>query len=623
MGRDALPLMGKAAERLGILLTVSLAAVPLLIAPGVSFYFDITPKVVVLLLGAGVGVLLWDGYGPGLRTVMTNPWGRGFVALIGAQALSLLVSTAFSLQIPLSFAGTNWRRLGLVTHIGLLVFALVALGWLVAHRARWIGLLRAVTLAGGAAAAYGVLQYAGIDPLLPAEAYQAPIGGGSIVRPPGPLGHAGYFGTYLLYAIFLAGAQARLDSSRVWRAAGLSSAALSVAAVLLSGTRSALLGLAAGGLLLLLWYRPRVTRRAAAAGVICAVLFATFVLSPAGQMLRNRVVWVADDLSGGGRLWLWQGALRMTLDYWAAGAGPETFSNAYPRYQPVELARAYPNFYHESPHNIFLDAATAQGAPGLAVALLLAGLPLVAAWRLRSKKSATGFLAASFAAGLVSQQFLVFTAPTALYFYFVAALVVASVVPDEASVAERASPLFDQVGRVAVSLVLLVFAAQLTLADLGLEQTREYVRARQVIKALDSYTRARRVEPWGMNADVWFADCLDLLAKTAPDIPGRIVAVEARFSFAERASRRSELRAQAYYRLSTWYASAGDHKRAREALSAAIEIAPRWYKPRWLLAHVLTEQGLSDQGLREAELAVWLNGHHDSEVTATLEALRD
>ncbi len=309
MGRDALPLMGKAAERLGILLTVSLVAVPLLIAPGVSFYFDITPKVVVLLLGAGVGVLLWDGYGPGLRAVMTNPWGRGFVALIGAQAFSLLVSTALSSQIPLSFAGTNWRRLGLVTHIGLLVFALVALGWLVAHRARWIGLLRAVTLAGGVAAAYGVLQYAGIDPLLPAEAYQAPIGGAWIVRPPGPLGHAGYFGTYLLYAIFLAGAQARLDSSGVWRAAGLLSVALSVAAVLLSGTRSALLGLAAGGMLLLLWYRPRVTRRAAAAGVICAVLFATFVLSPAGQMLRNRVVWASDDLSGGGRLWLWQGAL--------------------------------------------------------------------------------------------------------------------------------------------------------------------------------------------------------------------------------------------------------------------------------------------------------------------------
>ena len=621
--QNKLPSMGKAAERLGILIAATLVAVPLLIAPGISFYFDITPKVVVLLLGAGVGVLWWEGYGPGLWAAVANRQGRWLVTLIGAQGLSLLLSTALSSQVPLSFAGTNWRRLGLITHVGLLVFALLILGWLVAYRGRWIGLLRAVTLAGGFAAVYGIFQYAGIDPFLPAEAYQAEIGGGSIVRPPGTLGHAGYFATYLLYVVFLAGAQVRSDSSAAWRWIGRVSVLLCSIAIVLSGTRSALLGLVLGGMLLLFWYRPRVTRRALTVGVICVILFTAFVLSPAGGMLRSRVAWAGEDLSGGARLWLWQDSIRMILDYWVLGAGPETFANAYPRYQSVELAQAYPNFYHESPHNIFLDAATAQGVLGLVVALLLAGLPLMAVWRLRSKKSATGFLAASFAAGLVSQQFLVFTVPTALYFYFVAALLIASAVESRTPIPRTPNPISARVGRVAVSLMLLVFAGQLALADLGLEQTRQNIRARRVIKALDSYTRARRIQPWGINTDSWFADAMDLLSKTSPDIPGRIVAMQVRFSVSERAARDSEQRPHAYYRLALLHTSSGNHKRAREALAMAIDLAPRWYKPHWLLARVLTEQGFVDQGLREAELAAWLNWGHDSEVKATLEALRD
>jgi O-antigen ligase len=604
------------------IILVTLAAVPLLIAPGVSFYFDITPKVVVLLMGAGVGVLLWRDYAPGLGAAWRDRRGRWFLTLIVAQAMSLLASTAFSTQMPLSFAGTNWRRLGLVPHLGLLVFAVLVLGWLVAHRSRYVVVFRVVTAAGAIAALYGILQYFGIDPLIPPDAYQEAIGGGSIVRPPGTVGHAGYFATYLLYVVFVAGAQALVDPSGPWRRLGRLTMMLCSVAIVLSGTRSALFGLVAGAILLLFWYRPRVTRRAVSTAVIFVILSAAFVISPAGEMLRSRAVWAGEDLGGGARLWLWRDSLGMALDYWPLGSGPETFANAYPRYQSVELARAYPNFYHESPHNVFLDAATAQGLPGLIIMILLVVAPLAAAWRARSTASVTGFVTASFVAGLVSQQFLVFTVPTALYFYFGEALLVAGSVQTEPAAISTSRGFLFRAGSIAASLLLVTFAAQLALADLGLQQTRESVDKWDTLGAIKSHFWVSRVRPWGMETDTWFAEAVSALSRTSPDIPSRIVAMQLVLSASQRAAENSEQRANAYCRLATAHANYGNHKAAEKALRDAVSLAPRWYKPHLMLARLLTDRGFADQALREAESAVWLNGGHDAEVQASLEALR-
>ena len=76
--------------------------------------------------------------------------------------------------------------------------------------------------------------------------------------------------------------------------------------------------------------------------------------------------WSGEDRMGGARLLLWRDSLRMAESRWAFGYGPETFSLEFPRHESIELARAYPDFYHESPHNIFLDALDSEGVVGLA-----------------------------------------------------------------------------------------------------------------------------------------------------------------------------------------------------------------------------------------------------------------
>lgn len=630
MGNPTSALPRQKADRLLVwLIPAIVAGVPLLILPGVSFYFDITPKVVVLLWGTGVAALFWRGYGPGLQAVVSDRVGRWFVVLIGAQAISLAVSTVFSTQTPLSFAGTNWRRLGLVPHLGLLLFALVLLGWLVQERGRYKVLLRVIAIAGGLAAVYGIAQYFGVDPLLPTSAYGAPMGGSAIVRPPGTLGHAGYFATYLLYALFLAGAIARSDSSRWWRGIGGVVVALCGIATVLSGTRSAVLGLVVGGAVLLLWYRLRPTWRALAITVLAAIAAVAFILSPAGDRIRTRIAWAEEDVGGGGRLWLWGDSARMALDYWPVGSGLETFSNVYPRYQSVALAQAYPDSYYESPHNVFLDAATAQGLPGLAVLLGLIAVPLIAvrrgviaARRTPSGEDApVGLLVVSFVAGLVSQQFLVFTVPTALAFYTGAALVVAwTVVPNVSPVAVVYRRM-ARAGMLAMSALLLAFGGQLALADRALWWARQRVEERSVLGALQAYEQVQRVQPWGMNTDIWFAQVMDLLSKGAPDMSERIVAMQVVLGASLRAAESSDERPNALYGIAASYWVSGNHSAAEKAAREAIQAAPQWYKPHLLLARVLSDQGVVDRARAEAELAVRLNGGKDPEVRKTLEAL--
>src|SRR6266550_3481623 len=85
---------------MAILLAATLALLPLILAPHVLFYWDITPKIVVLLVGTAIALpLAWRerrAHSPALRIL---GW------LLVAQAVSLAISTAFSIDPALSLGG--------------------------------------------------------------------------------------------------------------------------------------------------------------------------------------------------------------------------------------------------------------------------------------------------------------------------------------------------------------------------------------------------------------------------------------------------------------------------------------------------------------------------------------
>ena len=357
-----------------------------------------------------------------MYTMFTIDRGAGGALVRGAVGRTVgraALATILSSHRALSLNGSSWRRYGLSSKTGLLLFVLLAAGWLVAEQDNVRLLLRAITVSGGLASLYGIAQYFGWDPLLPSKAYQAGEGPFTIVRPPGTLGHADYFAAWLVVVTFFGLALARLESD-AGGGGGLGVSMLSIIAIVLSGTRAAMLGLVVGAVVLIFLRPPadsiaRGDDRCRGSGG-CAI----FWWSPGGTKLRARCTGQWRTSRGGTRMLLWRDSLGMAAHRPVWGFGPETFATEFPRYESKELARAYPAFFSESPHNVFLDALTTRGAGGL---LLLMGFCVLAIWA--AKRRSRPELAAALAASLVCQQFTVFVVATSLYFYLLIAMLVA------------------------------------------------------------------------------------------------------------------------------------------------------------------------------------------------------
>ena len=409
-----------------ILLPVTAALIAILITPGLLFYFDVTPKILVLLCATAIALFFFQQNRRGFRALLEDRLGRWFFILIAAQGLSLIISTICSRNPALSLNGGNWRRFGLITQSSLLIFILLAAGFLITDPRCLRLLLRTISVSGMMVALYGIFQYFGIDPLQPASAYQIGEGVWTIVRPPGTLGHADYLGVYLLYVVFCGFGMAVIEEIGLWKWLGASAAISAVLAIVLGGSRASILGLIVGIATALLMLRPklRLTHVAIAACFLAAI--AGFYVSPPGEKLRARTRWYVEDPTGGARLWLWRDSAQMAEERLAEGYGPETFTTDFPRFQSLELARAYPDFYQESPHNMFLDALTTQGVPGLAILIGLCGLAILAAWRARIvQPKLSAALAGALIAAMCNQQFVCFIVPTAFFFYLVIAMLLA------------------------------------------------------------------------------------------------------------------------------------------------------------------------------------------------------
>jgi tetratricopeptide (TPR) repeat protein len=98
------------------------AVVALATAPGHAFYFDITPKVVALLVGTAVLLIL------AARRRESPRAPRLFTALLVLNGASLALSTALSANRPLSAYGGSWRCFGALVQCAAMLFA-----WLVAR----------------------------------------------------------------------------------------------------------------------------------------------------------------------------------------------------------------------------------------------------------------------------------------------------------------------------------------------------------------------------------------------------------------------------------------------------------------------------------------------------------
>jgi hypothetical protein len=540
----------------------SLAAIPLAIAPGLLFYYDVTPKVVLLYCAAAVTLPFAD-----VRRLLASTAGRWFCAILAAMLVSLLVST----RTDLSVFGSTWRRFGLITQAAVLLFAFVVAADLTGGAERLRAYLRASTVATVLVACYAIAQYLGWDPWIDPASYHIGSGIWTSVRPPGTLGYVTYLANYLVFGVFQGLVLYRVERNWV----GLAAVVLGSTAVALSGTRAGLVALIVGALVLWGMERRRFTTRTMwIAGSVAAVLV-LFYVSPAGQQLRGRMRWFREDPAGGSRLYLWRDSTRLVARHWLKGAGLENFSVMFPQVQSRELSRAFPEFYHESAHNMFLDVGTAQGLPGV---LILAAAVVFGLWIGRRSP----VLVAGFVAVVVCHQFSVFTVPTALTFWVSLAMLL------PAGGAGR--PDRRMLWLLPVSLVLVIAAVRLTIGDWHLVRMREAANGSRFEAANAEYVAAGR---WGMHADLWYSRKL-LTSGQQPAqalVSGLSATVTADDPY------------NAWMNLGLIYAKLNDVGSTERCIRQAIAASPNWYKPHLVLAQLLLATNRGDAGRKELERA--------------------
>ncbi|HEV3332310.1 MAG TPA: O-antigen ligase family protein [Bryobacteraceae bacterium] len=594
---------------MAVLLAVAIACISLTITPGYHFSFDITPKIVVLLAATGL-LSMWAALIAD-RPDGKSPLYRWFSLLLLLNLISLSVSTAFSSRPGLSLFGSNWRRFGAVIEGAVCLLAWLMVVVCAGRPERVKAVMRGITVAGAVSGIYGIAQYLGWDPLLSRAAYQVGDGVWTIVRPPGTLGYASYFATWLLMVAFLSVALAAVEDSPAWRRFALTVAVVSVFAMWLTGTRAAILGLLAGVLTWLASRKLRVTRRTIALTLLAVIACFAFYYSPLGQPLRSRTRWFTQDPWGGARVTLWRDSLHMAGHRLMTGFGPEVFTAEFPLYESRELARAYPNFSHESPHNMFLDALVAQGLPGLAVLLGLCGM----AFATRRRPEITAGLVAV----MVSQQFTSFTVPTAMMFFVALGLLVALETPAvrprrRASLVVAAAP---------VAAALLYVAVRLSAAD------HELALAKGALDGVDRYGAATHYQTYeqlrlpGGTADLWYSRALLELASREADPNERALTVQAAGAMARRAIETAEDPFNAWYNLAVFYGSRDDAVDSERCVRAAIAARPNWYKPHWILAQLLRVEGRGEEARQQAILAADLDAGKDPEVGRTLREISD
>lgn len=601
-----------------LLVPLIAALVPLVITPGLLAYFDVTPKIAFLLIGTALILLYRCANLRNLGAVLRSRIGRWWVALMAAQWLASGIATAFSTHPPLSLSGSIWWRFGFLSETGLLLFVLLAGAWIAADRLNLLALLRATTAAGALGALYGIAQYFGWDPLLPVKAYQAGEGPFTIVRPPGTLGHADYFAAWLLTTVFFGVALEQLEEIRWRRTAALACSAVMVFAIILSGTRSAMLGLLVGGIVFFVTGHPKLRLRATIVSAALMAVVAVFFFSPPGSKLRARLHWSLEDTRGGARLPLWRDSLRMAVTRPIQGFGPETFATEFPRYQSVELSRAYPDFYNESPHNMFLDAFTSRGLLGLLPLLALCGLGMAAGLQNRAH---TAPLVAALAGIVVCQQFIVLVIPTALYFYLLVAILAGSAITPPARVVKNSG--WYMPAAVALALLLSVFAIRLVVADAALASADRQIAAENAIGAARAYQIALRWQPSGSGSDLRYSRAMQDLAVRSKLFATSLTARQEAIQAGIRATNSAEDRANAWYNLATLLAAGSDPVSVERSLRNAIAWSPNWFKPHWTLAQLLELTNRHAEAVLEADEAVKLDGGHDPEVTKSWQRIRN
>lgn len=369
------------ARRLALVLT--LVAVPVLIDPRTAEVINLG-RLFLLVLVAVVLIGIW-----GLEWSWTRrlpAWRHGLHWPMLAVAGWVVVATVASSDRRLSVLGAYGSYQGLVL---ILAFIVLAFGLADSFDAEDIPVLARIIVAGSVpVVVYALIQMH--DKLIGGRHWDF-IGWTSTYHNVfATLGNPNHLAGYLVTILPLIVLSTQGVSRRVqWVWAGLG--LVLVAVILQTAARGAWLALVVGGLILLVAFRRQLVSSARNVAVGAGVIVAGAVLLVLGA--RSFIGAKFAELFAAGanssvsqRYGYWRAALAIGRHHLLTGTGPDTYSIFYTRYQDAALVRALgTSFFVNGAHNLFMDALSNEGVPGLAILVVL--LLWAAVWVLRTARS--------------------------------------------------------------------------------------------------------------------------------------------------------------------------------------------------------------------------------------------
>lgn len=328
---------------------------------GMALYFRLIVELLFVLWL--VFIFLYPQYRPKFNLLISSAV---------AYLLALTAATVFSSNPYLSFWGDAERMLGL---FGILhFFALFLIGTsLFREKKEWRWLLIVFTAASLVVCFYGILQRFGLTSIKP--------GASRILA---TVGNAGILAAYLIFGLFFSAYLALTEEKKNLKWIFGASAAVHLIAVIMTGTRGAYLGVAAGFLFAsaIIVYNlkanKKIIKSAAIAAIALILIYGGLFLSRNQNWVKNNLylnrltAFSLSDVTVKTRLMSWRWGLAGFSDRPVLGYGLEQFAIPYNKYFQAEYYNyAAGDTYFDRAHNIAVELLATTGIVGLASYFLL------------------------------------------------------------------------------------------------------------------------------------------------------------------------------------------------------------------------------------------------------------
>lgn len=594
---------------IGLPLAICLSANDVVTLPKAALLWTVSAIVLFCYLSSGLLKarlnFCFFGFGPPLLTLL----------------LVFLTSTLFSVHPATSLIGDYQRYEGAITFFCYFVLFLVA-AQVFDNKKKIEPFLMTVVLTGAFLSVYGLLQFFGLEFLPWSKALFEKQ------RSFATFGNPVYFGAYLSLIFPLATAR-YLDASERQKTFLFGTATVLIFSCLITtGSRAAWLGALVGSMIFgSVWgFKKMLKRKAAILIFLFAVIAVLFFsgLSAEGTQdnsfdLATRFTGLFKLEAGAQRFELWKAAVIMVGGKPLIGYGPSSFRSIANRFMSLKLARTSRGMMlADSPHNYFLQIASATGIIGLLAFVWLLFVWSAQAMRAYSRTRESDLFAlgiiSGLAAYLLALQFGISSVGATPIFWVLAGLLFST---------EKKGDLFSfriklslQLRLIGVSvlslffLLLILYPVRFVRADILYRQAENSFK---ISEQVDLYLQASKLNPYNCLYPAGAGLVYDNLASQmrSPEYFQQAV------SYYSEAKSIAPQQLEGHYYLGSLYFFASEcfdpsyGKSAEEELKKAVEIFPYYLPSRLKTAEFYYRQKEYLKTISEADVIIKVASQDD------------